>query len=267
MRQKDQARDAHLRLLGASVVVTRPGAGASAIKRRVRQFGGSVISLPGVSLRGVGDKPAVKMALTRARASDIAIFASPAAVRYAFAIHPKLRFLKTSHVCALGSATENALRRKGIKKVLWPREFQTSEGLLALPELQRLRGKRVAIIGAPGGRELLVHMLQASKARVTSIHVYRREPPHFRRDQLDALEQASAPIITLLTSQEILGNLRAALPLPLFGKLAAGELIVSSLRLAMAARATLFTSVHIAASPGPDDLLAAACAALAQHRL
>jgi uroporphyrinogen-III synthase len=267
MRRNDRASDTHSRLLGASVVVTRPGADAAAIKRRVRQFGGSVIGLPGVALRGVGDKPAVKKALIHARTADIVVFVSPAAVRYAFAIHPKLRFPKAARVCTLGAATENALLRKGVKNVLRPHESQTSEGLLALPELQRLRGKRVAIIGAPGGRELLVESLKSRKARVTPIHVYRREAPRFRRDQLDALEHASAPIITLLTSQEILTNLRAALPLPLFGKLAAGELIVSSLRLALAARASLFTSVHIAASPGPDDLIAAACGALAHHRL
>ena len=267
MRRKDRASDAHLPLSGASVVVTRPGAGAAAIKRRVRQLGGHVIGLPGVNLRGAGDKPAIKAALIRARAADIVIFVSPAAVRYAFTIHPKLRFPKTTRVCTLGAATENALRRKGVKNVLRPIDSQTSEGLLALPELQRLSRKRVAIVGAPGGRELLVQALQARKARVTCIHVYRRELPRFRKGQLDALENASTPIITLLTSQEILGNLRAALPLPLFGKLAAGELIVSSLRLAMAARASLFTSVHIASSPGPADLLTAACGALAQHRL
>jgi uroporphyrinogen-III synthase len=267
MRRKNPASDAHLALLGASVVVTRPATGASAIKRRVRQVGGSVIALPGVRLRGVGEKPAIKAALIRARAGDIVIFVSPAAVRCAFAIHPKLRFPKTVRVCTLGAATENALRRKGVKNVVRPHESQTSEGLLALPEMQRLGRKRVAIVGAPGGRELLVESLKARKARVTSIHVYRRELPRFRSDQLAALEQASAPIITLLTSQEILENLRAALPLPLFGKLVAGELIVSSLRLAMAARASLFTSVHIAASPAPADLIAAASGALAHHRL
>ena len=267
MRRKDKSSESNLPLMGATVVVTRPGAGALAIKRRVRQFGASVVALPGVSLRSAGEKPALKAALIQARASDIVIFISPTAVRYAFTIHPKLRFPKTVRVCTLGAATEKALLRKGVNNVLRPHESQTSEGLLALPELQRLRGKRVAIIGAPGGRELLVESLKSRKARVTPIHVYRREPPRFRRDQLDALEHASAPIITLLTSQEILTNLRAALPLPLFGKLVAGELIVSSLRLAMAARASLFTSVHIAASPAPGDLLAAARGALAHHRL
>ncbi len=267
MRQNDRARDAHLPLLGATVVVTRPATGAQALKRRVARLGGSAVGLPGVSLRGMSDKPAIKASLIQARASDIVVFVSPSAVRYAFAIHPKLRFPKSTLICSLGAATEQALRRKGINHVLWPRESQTSEELLSSPELQRLRGKRVTIVGAPGGRELLAQSLTARKARVTVVHVYRRETPRFRRDQLDALEKASAPIITLLTSQEVLENLRAALPLALFGKLVEGELIVSSLRLAMVARASLFTSVHIAASPSPDDLIHAACGALAQHRL
>ena len=114
-----------------------------------------------------------------------------------------------------------------------PLDTQNSEGLLALPELQRLRGKRVTIIGAPGGRELLANTFKSRKARVQAVHVYRRMPPRFRRDQLALLENADVPLITLITSEEILDNLRAVLPLPLFGKLAAGELVVSSLRLAL----------------------------------
>ena len=209
----------------------------------------------------------IKAALVQARASDVVVFISPTAVRYAFDIHPTLRFPTTALLCTIGATTAQALRRKGVKRVLSPSDSQTSEGLLALPELRRLRGKRVTIIGAPGGRDFLAQSLQTRQARVTSVHVYRRETPRFRRDQLDALENAQKPIITLLTSQEVLENLRAALPLSLFGKLVEGELIVSSLRLAMIARASLFTSVHVAASPAADDLIHAACGALAQHRL
>ena len=169
MRQKDRARDAHLPLLGASVVVTRPGAGASAIKRRVRQFGGSVISLPGVSLRGVGDKLAVKMALMRARASDIVIFVESGGRALRVCDSSQTAFPERRHASARSARRPNTrCDERASKTFLWPRESQTSEGLLALPELQRLRGKRVAIIGAPGGRELLVQSLQASKARVTA---------------------------------------------------------------------------------------------------
>jgi uroporphyrinogen-III synthase len=267
MPRTDKPRETHLPLLGATVVVTRPASSSQALKRRIRQLGGTAIGLPGVSLRGADDKRAIKAALLQARDGDIVVFVSPSAVNYAFVIHPALRFPRSTLVCAIGAATDRALRRRGVKNVLWPRDAQTSEGLLALPELQRLRGKRVTIVGAPGGRDLLAQGMTSRKARVAQVHVYRRQAPRFRRDQLDAIEAASTPLITLLSSQEVLENLRAALPLAVFGKLAAGELVVSSLRLAMVARASLFTSVHIAASPSPEDLVRAACGALAHHGL
>jgi uroporphyrinogen-III synthase len=258
--------DKHNRLAGATVVVTRPAGSSGPIKRRVRQLGGSALSLPGTALRKADDAKSAKAALAAARTSDVVIFVSPAAVKYAFAL-TKLRLPRTTHVCAMGEATARALRRHGVKKILVPLDTQNSEGLLALPELQRLRGKRVSVVGAPGGRELLVTTLKARKARVQAVQVYRRCAPRFRRDQLAQLENADAPLITIITSEEILDNLRAVLPLPLFGKLAAGELVVSSVRLAMAARRSLFGSVHIATSPAPVDLLRAACCALAQHSL
>lgn len=258
--------DLHNPLAGATIVVTRPSASANALKRHARRLGGNVVSLPGTTLKKTDDAKAAKAALSAARSSDIVVFISPAAVKHAFAL-ARPRFASTTQICAMGEATARALRRHGMKKVLVPLDAQTSEGLLALPELLRLRGKRVTVIGAPGGREVLIDTLKSRKARVQAVHVYRRAPPRFRRDQLAALENAEAPLITLLTSEEILANLRAVLPLPLFGKLAAGELVVSSLRLAMAARRSLFGSVHIAASPAPADLLHAASGALAQHRL
>jgi len=258
--------DLHNRLAGATVVVTRPAGSAEPIKRRVRQLGGQALSLPGTALRKADDAKSAKAALLAARVSDVVVFVSPAAMKYAFAL-ANLRFPPTTLVCAMGEATARALRRRGVKKILVPMDTQNSEGLLALPELQRLRGKRVAIIGAPGGRELLADTFRSRKARVQAVHVYRRTPPRFRRDQLLLLENADAPLITLITSEEILDNLRGVLPLPLFGKLAAGELVVSSTRLALAARRSLFGSVHIAASPSPADLLRAACGALAHHRL
>ena len=261
-----EAIDARNLLSGATVVVTRPASSAAPIKRRVRQLGGTALSLPGATLRKADDAKAVKAALMAARTSDVVVFVSPAAVKYAFAL-AHLRFPRTTQVCAMGEATARALRHHGVKKILVPLETQNSEGLLALPQLQKLRGKRVSIIGAPGGRDLLANTFKSRKARVQAVHVYRRTAPRFRRDQLDLLENAEAPLITLITSAEILDNLRAVLPLPLFGKLAAGELVVSSVRLALAARRSLFGSVHIAASPAPADLLRAACGALAHHRL
>jgi uroporphyrinogen-III synthase len=255
-------------LAGASVVVTRPAGSGQALKQRIRALGGTALSLPGIALRAdAGNAAAAKAALGAARTTDMAIFVSPAAVRFAFALRPGLRFARDTEVCAIGSATAKALARQNIRNILWPHEQANSEGLLALPQLQKLRGVHIVLIGAPGGRELLAQTLRTRRARVSHIHVYRRSPPRPTRPQLAALEQASPPLLTLLTSAEALENLRAVLPLHLFARLAAGELIVSSERLAAAARASLFSRVHIAPSALPRDLLETARMVLARHRL
>jgi len=253
-------------LAGATLVVTRPSGSADALKRRIRALGGAALGLPGLRLQPATDPALARRALDAARSSDIAVFVSPAAVRFAFALRPRLRFARGTVVCAIGAATARALARHGIRDALHPAR-QDSEGLLALPQLQSLRGKRVALIGAPGGRELLAQTLRERRARVTPVHVYARAAPRYRRAQLAALEHAPTPLVTLLSSAEVLDNLRASLPLDLFARLAAGELVASSERLAGAARASLFGNVHVAASALPADLVAGALAALARHRL
>ncbi|HST28723.1 MAG TPA: uroporphyrinogen-III synthase [Rudaea sp.] len=254
-------------LAGASVIVTRPVASAGALRRRIRALGGEPIGLPGSVLRAAPDRTATRTALIAARDVDVAIFVSPAAVKFAFAAWPKLRFSRAACVCAVGAATARALTRHGIRKVARPRERQDSEGLLALPELGNLRGRRVALIGAPGGRELLARTLRARRAQLLRVEIYRREAPRYSARQLAALEQAPAPLLLLVSSAEALANLRAALPLHLFARLAGGVIVVSSERLAALARASLFANVHIAAGPAPADLLNTASALLARHRL
>ena len=253
-------------MAGASVVVTRPAPSSATLKRQIRALDGAAIALPGIALRASDNVAAAKAALQQVRDADVVIFVSPSAVKFAYALRP-LHFARSTHVCAVGATTSLALTRRGVRNVVFPRDRADSEGLLALPELQKLRGKRVALVGAPGGRELLAHTLRARRARLAEIHVYRRVAPRYTERQLTALEQAPAPILTLLTSAEALTNLRAQLPLHLFARLAEGELIVSSERLAERARRSLFVNVHVAASPLPRHLLAGALQALARHRL
>jgi len=254
-------------LSGASVVITRPAATARALQQRVRVLGGAVVSLPGTVLRATS-APAMKAELRAAQDADVAIFVSPSAVRFAFALRRSLRFAPRTRVCAVGEATRRALRRHGVRQVSAPpADRQDSEGLLALPELRALRGKRVVIVGAPGGRELLAQTLRARRAKVQEVHVYERRPPRFSRRQLAGLEQAAAPLLILVSSAEVLDNLREHLPLALYARLAEGDLVVSSARLAGLARSGLFGRIHVAASPAPADLLRTAAGVLARHRL
>jgi uroporphyrinogen-III synthase len=254
-------------LAGATVIVTRPSSSAAALKRRIATLGGVALRLPGIGLRAPRDPVSACAVLRAARRTDIAVFISPAAVRYAFALLPELRFARATQVCTTGAGTARALARRGLCDVIWPRLRQDTEGLLALPEFARLRGRRVALIGAPGGRDLLPGTLRKRGATAQNVHVYQRVAPRLTQRHFVALERAAAPLLTLLSSATALTNLRAQLPAPLFARLAEGEGIVSSLRLAQAARSAGFRRAHIAKSAGSADMLAAAVAALAQHRL
>ena len=254
-------------LAGASVIVTRPAASAAPLRRRIRALGGVPIGLPGSVLRAAPDRAVVRSALAAARDSDAAIFVSPAAVKFAFDARPGLRFSRATRVCAVGAATARALHRRGIREVTWPNERQDSEGLLALPELQSLRGRRVVLFGAPGGRELLAQTLRERRARLTRIDTYLRAAPRYSARQFEALQRAPTPLLLLVSSADALANLCAALPLHLFARLAAGDIVVSSVRLAKLARASLFANVHVACGPAPADLLDAAGSVLARHRL
>ncbi|MGO4701761.1 uroporphyrinogen-III synthase [Dyella sp. 2RAB6] len=240
-------------LAGRVVVITRPAGTATALVRRVRALGGEPLVLPGLSLRGAEDPPAVAAALRAALRDEVLVFTSPAAVRFAAKLAP-LRTRAT--VLAVGQGTARALRRHGIAALAPQR--QDSEGLLQQPALRELGGRRVALIGAPGGRGLLREQFAARGAELRELHVYRRVAPRLLRRHVDAVTALPRSARVLLSSAEALEHLHALLPPPAWARLCAATAVASSERLAAAARAAGFTRVRIAASALAADLLAEA---------
>ena len=160
-------------------------------------------------------------------------------------------------VLAVGRGTARALRRRGIDAPLAPPR-QDSEGLLAHAALQELRHHRVALIGAPGGRGVLREQLAARGAQLREVHVYQRVPPRLDRRHIDALLQLPDSARVLLSSAEALQNLQQLLTAPAWARLTAATAVVSSERLAVAARAAGFVRIVLADSALSADLLDAA---------
>lgn len=236
------------------LVITRPVGTGAALSRRVRALGGVPLSLPGLALRAADDPAAMRAQLREALAAELVIFTSPAAVRHAAALTP----LRTrAIVLAVGQGTARALRQHGVKQPLCPAR-QDSEGLLAHPALQALRQRRVALVGAPGGRGVLRHELAARGARLREVQVYRRVPPRLDRRHVSALQALPRSARVLLSSQEALHNLCSLLPPPALARLCAATAVVSSERLAEAAGAAGFRRIVQADSALAEDMLAAA---------
>lgn len=247
----------HRPLAGTRIAITRAAGTGTALAHRVRALGGMPLLLPGSSLRAASDAAAARKALRDSLACDIAIFTSPAAVRFACglgATHGRARIM------APGAGTLHALHRAGFTKAQAPAR-EDSEGILALPLLQRVRGLRVGIIGAAGGRGLLDRELSVRGATVLHAHVYRRLPARLDRRHIEALlRDAQEPLYVLLSSAEALTNICSALPGDARRALCAGTAVASSARLATAARDAGFARVLRAISAGAEAMLQAALA-------
>lgn len=252
MRQA--ARTEHLQ--NRVIVITRPAGAAASLVRRVRAAGGTPLRLPGLSLRAIDDA-ATRLALAHALSAEQVIFASPAAVRHA----ARLQSLAApaGKMIGVGQGTCAALRRAGVMQPLAPAR-QDSEGVLSLPELQDLTGRRVALIGAAGGRGLLRDVLDARGAVLEEIHVYRRVPPRLDRRHIDAVQALAPADRVLWSSIEAIATLQARLPEDAWRRLCTATAVASSERVRVAAEHAGFRRWAVARSARPADLLEAAAA-------
>jgi uroporphyrinogen-III synthase len=235
-------------------VITRPAGTGADLARRVRTLGGTPLLLPGLSLRAISDVDTARAQWQQAQRDNLLIFTSPAAVRYATA----LAALDThAIVIATGQGTSRLLRQRGLKAQVPTR--QDSEGVLALPALQSLQGRRVALITAPDGRGLLQEQLAKRGAMVREVHVYTRVAPRLNRRHIDAVMHLPKTACVLFSSAEAMRHLLTLLPVAAKDRLRAATAIVSSDRIAQLARLDGFSRVEMATSAHSDNLLAAAC--------
>jgi len=194
-------------LAGLGVLVTRPEPQAAQLCRRIEAAAGSARSFPAIEIQAVPETAALRRVLDDIGRYDIALFISANAVHFAFA-QPQLRAGLPRALCvgAVGQATALALQQcLGWAPQLLPESGFDSEALLALPELQRVAGRRTLIFRGEGGRELLGDTLRQRGGRVDYAEVYRRGQPRVGGERLASLwKQAD---IVVATSCESLDNL------------------------------------------------------------
>jgi len=162
------------RLNGAGVLVTRPAHQAGRLCALVEACGGHPVPFPALAILDPSDPTAARDRLRAANDFDLLLFVSANAVERAAPWLP--RALRPA-LGAVGEGTARTLRAAGLEATILPTTSADSEGLLALPALQAMRGKRVLIVRGEGGRPLLGDELRARGAEVHFAEVYRRALP------------------------------------------------------------------------------------------
>ena len=239
----------------ATVVTTRPSGQGVNLCRALRRRRFKAWNLPAVRLLPTANPDAARDALARAVTGDAMIFTSPAAVRHALALWPSSDSLDAD-ILAVGAATARTLRRAGLGPVTVPQQAST-EGLLALDVLAGVSDKRIAIVGAPGGRALLGNSLAERGAQVQRVNVYRRGPARLDARHWRAIERSQPPLLVTLTSAQAVGMLAERLPVAAWRHLRSAIALASSPRLARLASQLGFAGVRQADSATDADLLAA----------
>lgn len=189
-----------LPLAGRHLLVTRPEGQADRLAQQLRILGADVSAIPLLGIERLEPDAEARQALLDLDRIDIVIFISRNAAREG--LHAIGQYWPQwpigPQVLAVGRGTAAELEQGGLT-ALTPME-ETSEGLLALPQLQDVNGKRILVVRGLGGREMLAEHLRERGARVEYAQVYRRILPDQAPGQLSALLNNKMPDVVLLSS-------------------------------------------------------------------
>jgi uroporphyrinogen-III synthase len=169
-------------LNGRRVVVTRAREQAGELVRALETLGAEAVLAPVIRIQPLENLGPLRAALTGLSAYRWVVFTSQNAVQIvldrlvAWGLTPRV-FSSTS-IAAIGTATADSLRQRGLNPALVPDEFVAEALAEALIEQSRgsIVGARVLVPSAEDAREALAVELRRHGATVENIPVYRTVP-------------------------------------------------------------------------------------------
>lgn len=154
---------------------------------------------------------------------------------------------------AIGQKTASLLAEASIKLDI-PKQDFTSESLLKIAQLQKVKHEKILIIKGEEGRDTLTQVLSKRGAKVEAIQVYRRSRPAYTSDQItEALLNFNASYIVALSGETLLNLISLCEEHNI--DLSSKTFVVPSHRVANIAYEHGFKSVLIPANLKPIDLI------------
>lgn len=248
-------------LAGVGVLVTRPARQSAGLVRMLAALDATTVVFPAIVILPPRDGASLARAHGALDTFHAAIFVSSNAAEYG--VPAQGQWPVALPAFATGPGTAAALAAVGIGNVRQPDTTYDSEGLLALPDLLHVQGKRVVIFRGEGGRDHLARTLRARGAHVDYAECYRRTRPESGIEGLaDAVEEGRVQAMTL-TSAEGLDNLCMLLPPSVRARLARVPAFVPHPKVAAHARGLGFEA--IVTGPGDAGLVAGLLEWFARH--
>lgn len=232
---------------GLKVLVTRPEQQAKNLCKLIEQAGGEPIAFPVIKIVAIEREKWAEIDLAQ---QDMIIFISRNAVTQ-FTCDENQVLSKSTKLVSIGSGSAESMRKQGLHIDLQPEQGLGSEGLLVLPELENVAGKKIVIVRGKGGRELLAESLKQRGAEVSYLEVYKRELPS---PSLLQCEQALATDYLVCTSVAGVKNLTLLLQKGLKNILDKPMLVISE-RVKKSAVSLGFTRVSVINKAGDNAVI------------
>jgi uroporphyrinogen-III synthase len=243
-------------LNGAHILVTRPEHQAENLSRLIEQQGGVAVRFPTLEIIPREDGGEIKATLANLDRFQWVVFISANAVNFALKANSgKIPGTKSARFAAVGQATAQAMKMAGLPVDLVPKDGYNSEALLAMPQLERVKGQHCLIVRGEGGREQLAATLCSRGATVNYLEVYKRVIPKIDSSPVvNLLAQHCLDIVTV-TSAEALQNLNLMLDEENKKLLSSIPLVVVSDRIKDIAAEMGFKRITVANSPVDTAIL------------
>ncbi len=187
-------------LLGKGIVVTRAREQASGLAHSLAELGAHVIQFPTIEIYDLEDYSEVDAHLKDLQSYQWLVFTSVNGVKHFWkrlAVHGlDSRALYGKKIAAIGPATADILREKGIEPDFIPEKYVAEgvvEGMLKLG----MQGQKILLPRAMEAREVLPDALREAGATVHVLPIYETKPAGARKDEV--LEELAAGRIHCIT--------------------------------------------------------------------
>ncbi len=194
-------------LLGKGIVVTRAREQASGLAKSLSDLGAHVLQFPTIEIHDLPDYTEVREHMGKLNEYQWLVFTSVNGVKYFWkelALQKKdSRALNAIKVAAIGPATADALRERGIEPDFVPERYVAEgvvEGMLALG----MKGQKILLPRAKEAREVLPEELRKAGATVHVLPIYETKPAGARKDEvLKAMQENQLHCITFGSSSTV----------------------------------------------------------------
>lgn len=204
-------------LQNLGIAITRPVDQAKKLSTLITEAGGTPILFPLIEITALSDYGQFETVIKDIAEYDWAIFISSNAVQNGMPRLLKGGMPSNLQFAAIGPVTAHELEAFGVKEVLTPASNAKhddeskirfdSESLLALPEMNKIAGKKILLVRGVGGRDVLAETLRARGAQVTFAECYQRINPQTNCDLLAQLYNEKKLHGIVITSSEAMRHL------------------------------------------------------------